>query len=435
LNQSHATKFAVALRATLGLTSVTARGRESRHCRRLRDVTPQRLVCALVEALGAGRVETIADILRTFNAQTGLCTQYKAFYNRLAQPAFPRFMQQIYRDILRNLSVNILRPAVGGKLAPFQDVVVQDGSSFAVHDALARTFGGRFTTIRPAAVEVHTYLSLFHDQVIDVAVAPDKEAERQFLPPAETLTGKLLLADCRYQSLDYWAAVQAAGGFFLMRGTHDLNPRIRTVRGPHGALPRFAGRRLQEVIDALPRRRLDVEWDRPGGQTVRLRLVLIWIRPERAYTVLVSNVSRHMLTARHVATLYRLRADRVGLQGMEVLRESPRLHQRQPGDRRGADLGQPLCGRPQTLARPRRATQPRDPADLHAHRGDVWSPYPPQALALGAGGVSASRGARARHRAVSVGQRGPGASTPRPRPWPHAFRAGIRRCPCLSTKL
>ena len=309
MNPSHAIKFAVALRATLGLASVTARGRESRHCRRLRDVTPQRLVCALVEALGAGRVETIADILRTFNAQTGLRTQYKAFYNRLAQPAFPRFMQQIYRDILRNLSVNILRPAAGGKLASFQDVVVQDGSSFAVHDALARTFGGRFTTIRPAAVEVHTYLSLFHDQVIDVAVAPDKEGERQFLPPAETLTGKLLLADRGYQSLDYWAAVQAAGGFFLMRGTHDLNPRIRAVRGPHGALPRFAGRRLQEVIAALPRRRLDVdvEWDRPGGQTLRLRLVLIWIRPERAYTVLVSNVSRRVLTARQMALLYRLR--------------------------------------------------------------------------------------------------------------------------------
>lgn len=309
MNKSHAIKFAVALRATLGLASVTARGRESRHCRRLRDVTPQRLVCALVEALGAGRVETIADILRTFNAQTGLCTQYKAFYNRLAQPAFPRFMQQIYRDMLRNLSVNILRPAVGGKLGSFQDVVIQDGSSFAVHDALASTFGGRFTTIRPAAVEVHTYLSLFRDQVIDVAVAPDKTGERQFLPPAETLAGKLLLADRGYQSLDYWAAVQAAGGFFLMRGTHDLNPRIRTLRGPHGALPRFAGRRLQEVIDVLPRQRLDVdvEWARSGGPPLRLRLVLLWIRPERAYTVLVSNVSRRQLTARQVAILYRLR--------------------------------------------------------------------------------------------------------------------------------
>ena len=309
MNRSHATRFAMALRATLGLTSVTARGRESRHCRRLRDVTPQRLVCALVEALGAGHVETIADILRTFNAQTGLRTQYKAFDNRLAQPAFPRFMQQIDQDILRNLSLNILRPAADGKLAPFKDVVVQDGRSFAVHDALARTCGGRFTTIRPAAVERHTFLSVFHDQVIDVAVAPDKEAERQFLPPADTLTGQRLLADRGYQSLDYWAAVQAAGGSFLMRGTTDLNPRIRTARGPHGARSRFAGRRLQDVMPGLPRRRLDldVEWDRPGGQTLRLRLVLIWRRSERAYTVLVTNVSRRLLTARHVAELYRLR--------------------------------------------------------------------------------------------------------------------------------
>lgn len=309
MNRSHANRFALALRATLGLTSVTARGRESRHCRRLRDVTPQRLVCALVEALGASRVETIADVLRTFNAQTGLRTQYKAFYNRLAQPEFPRFMQQIYQDILRNLSVNILRPAADGKLAHFKDVVVQDGSSFAVHDALARTFGGRFTTIRPAAVELHAFLSVFHDQVIDVAVAPDKEAERQFLPAADTLTGKLLLADRGYQSLDYWAAVQAADGCFLMRGTTDLNPRIRTARGRRGPLPRFAGRRLQDVIRALPRHRLDldVEWDRPGGQTLRLRLVLIWTRPERTYTILVTNVARGILTARQVTELYRLR--------------------------------------------------------------------------------------------------------------------------------
>ena len=63
-------------------------------------------------------------------------------------------MQQIYRD-MRNLSANILCPAANGTLAHFKDVVVQDGRSFAVHDALAHTFGGRFTTIRPAAVERH----------------------------------------------------------------------------------------------------------------------------------------------------------------------------------------------------------------------------------------------------------------------------------------
>jgi hypothetical protein len=309
LNRSHVTRYADALRATLGWQNLTARGRETRHCRRLRDVTPQRLVCSLVEALGGLRVETVADILRTFNAQTGLNTQYKAFYNRLAQPEFPRFMRQVFRDILQNLSANVLRPAVGGQLAYFDDLVVQDGSSFAVHDALARTFGGRFTTLCPAAVEIHTFMSVFHDQVIEAEVAPDKDPERKFLPPARSLTRKLLLADRGYQSLDYWEDVGEAGGFFLMRGKGNLNPWLRVVRGPGGRRSRFEGRYLQDVLRYFPRRRLelDVEWDRPGGKVLRLRMILIWLRHKQEYTVLVTNVPRRVLTARQVAEVYRLR--------------------------------------------------------------------------------------------------------------------------------
>ncbi len=309
MNRSHVTRYADALRATLSWRNLTTRGRETRHCRRLRDVTPQRLVCALVEALGAFRVETVADILRTFNAQTGLNTQYKAFYNRLAQPEFPLFMRQVFRDILKNLSANVLRPAAGGQLAHFDDLVVQDGSSFAVHDALARRFGGRFTTIRPAAVEIHTFMSVFHDQVIEAEVAPDKDPERKFLPLPQSLTNKLLLADRGYQSLDYWGEVAAAGGFFLMRGKSDLNPGLLVVRGPGGRLRRFEGRSLQDVLRYLPRRRLelDVEWDRPGGKTLRLRMILIWHRHKQEYTVLVTNVPRRVLTARQVAEVYRLR--------------------------------------------------------------------------------------------------------------------------------
>jgi len=65
-------------------------------------------------------------------------------------------------------------------------VVVQDGSSIAVHDALAATFGRRFTKVSPAAVELHTFMSVFQDQVLDAHLAPDKDAERDFLPaPAE----------------------------------------------------------------------------------------------------------------------------------------------------------------------------------------------------------------------------------------------------------
>jgi hypothetical protein len=76
---------------------------------------------------------------------------------------------------------------------------------------LARRFGGRFTTLSRTAVEIHTYLSVFHDQVIEAEVASDKDPERQFLPPPQSLTGNLLLGDRGHQSLDYQEKVEAAG--------------------------------------------------------------------------------------------------------------------------------------------------------------------------------------------------------------------------------
>lgn len=309
MNQPHVIRYANALRSVLGFQPLLMRSREIGHCQRLRDVTPQRLVCALLEALGSLRVTTIADILRTFNAQTGLSTRYKPFHNRLAQPEFPRFMKQLYLDILRKLSQNVMRASTREPLGRFTDIVVQDGSSFAVHDALAETFGGRFTKVSPAAVELHACVSVFQDQVLNAQLAPDKDAERDFLPEPKDLAGKLLLADRGYPSLEYFEQVVAAGGFFLMRATSNMNPRVHRVRGPGGRLPRFEGYRLRDIMRWLPRRRLDleVEWGRPQNRTLRLRMVLDWNTSRKQFMVLITNVARTVLTARQVRDLYRLR--------------------------------------------------------------------------------------------------------------------------------
>jgi len=309
LNRTHLTRYARALRSVLSERHLVSLARETGHCRRLRDITPQRLVCALVEALGALRVRTIADILRTFNAQSGLATRYKPFHKRLARPEFPRFLRQVYLDVVRKLSQNVLRAAAPVQLGRFEDIVLQDGSSFAVHDALAKTFAGRFTKVRPAAVELHAFVSVFHDQVLNAQLAADTEGERDFLPAPQELSGKLLLADRGYPSLEYFEKVIAAEGFFLMRAKSDLNPTARCVRGPGGRLPRFEGYSLQDILRWLPRRRLDLEaeWERPHGRTLRLRMVLVWTPPKKRFMVLVTNVSRRVLTARQCAEVYRLR--------------------------------------------------------------------------------------------------------------------------------
>ena len=309
MNRPYLTRYADALRSVLGFRSLLARSREAGHCRRLRDITPQRLVCALLEALGSLRVTTIADILRTFNAQTGLSTRYKPFHKKLAQPEFPLFMRQLYLDILRKLSQNVLRAAAREQLGRFTDVVLQDGSSFAVHDALAKTFGGRFTKVRPAAVELHACVSVFQDQVLNAQLAPDKQAERDFLPEPHELAGKLLLADRGYPSLEYFEQVIAAGGSFLMRAKSNMNPKVRRARGPGGRIPRLEGYHLRDVMKWLPRRRLDldVEWERPQGGPLQLRMVLVWTPSRRQFMVLVTNVGRSILTAKQVSEVYRLR--------------------------------------------------------------------------------------------------------------------------------
>lgn len=309
LNRPDVTRYARALRNALGERRLISLARTTGHCRRLRAVTPQRLVCALMEALGAHRTRTIADIQRTFNAQSELAVRYKAFHNRLAQPEFAVFMRHVFQALLRNLSQNVLRAALGQNLDRYTDIVIQDGSSFAVHDGLAKTFGGRFTKNRPAAVELHTCVSLFRDQVIEAQLAPDKQAERDFLPKPKQLRGVLLLADRGYPCLDYFEQVIAAGGFFLMRIKTDVNPKILAVHGGGQRLPRHEGYRLRKALRWLPRKRLDlnVVWNRPKGRALCLRMILIWVPDKKQFTMLVTNVSRAALSARQAAEVYRLR--------------------------------------------------------------------------------------------------------------------------------
>ena len=94
-----------------------------------------------------------------------------------------------------------------------------------------------------------------------------------------------------------------------MRIKTDVNPKILAVRGCGRRLPRYEGYHLRDVLGWLPRRRLDldVQWERPHGRTLRLRLILIWVPDDKRFTMLVTDVSRSILSSRQAAEVYRLR--------------------------------------------------------------------------------------------------------------------------------
>ena len=112
------------------------------------------------------------------------------------------------------------------ELSAFKSIVLQDGSSFAVHDSLRDTFKGRFTKISPAAIEVHVSWDILKGYPEHVSVSADSQAEYDFLPEAKTLTDTLFLADRGYFKLLYLEEIDQSGGSYIVRARTTVNPNV-----------------------------------------------------------------------------------------------------------------------------------------------------------------------------------------------------------------
>jgi hypothetical protein len=307
LSTSELTKLSHTLGRALAAAAVNQLGRDTGQAERLRTVTPHRLFLAMVSTLGSGRVASLADLLRAFNHQNGVEVAYKAFYNQLARIGFATFMRGMLARLIDQLRVQTLTPDGQKAVARFTDIVIHDGSSFALKSALSGTFPGRFTTIEPAAVEVHATYSGFADEVSRVQIAPDASAERPFLPDPAILTDQLLLADRGYPSVAYFEAVAAHGGSFIVRLTRSYDPWIRTawVEGQRIPLPRRI--RLSRFVVQHAGQRMDLEVAfHVGPRIVGFRVVVLPGR-EAAMTRLCTNLPRTPFSLDLVGRLYRFR--------------------------------------------------------------------------------------------------------------------------------
>ena len=145
-------------------------------------------------------------------------------------------------------------------------------------------------------MEVHATYSGCADEIRAVQIAPDREAERPFLPDPATL-GCLLLADRGYPSVPYFEAVQAHGGAFLVRLTRNYD------RGSDGWVDGRAvppGIRLSRFLATRATRTWTSTWN-PGGTRVGFRVVAV-PRPE-TMTRLCTNLPRTPFSPALVATL------------------------------------------------------------------------------------------------------------------------------------
>lgn len=299
------TEFARMLRQTLSADVLNELGLKVGQSERLRVVTPFRLFLCLLGALGSHVVESIADLRRQFNWQNGSSVAYKAFYNRLARPEFALFMRAAFAQLLEKLALKTLRPKEDSPLWDFDDIVIQDGSSFGIKDKLKEAFPGRFKATKEAAVELHATFSGFQDQVVRTTLTPDTFSERGELPDAEWFAGKLLLADRGYPSLDLFEQLDHAWAWFVMRLPRLFKPYVRAIWLDENRHQLDEPIELDEFLSQHQNRRLDLEVHFATEQQTVRRLVIV---PGQKYPVILcTNLPRQRYDLDFIAKLYRFR--------------------------------------------------------------------------------------------------------------------------------
>jgi len=224
-------------------------------------------------------VQTIADLHRQFNELWELDTDYNAFYKQLLKSTAPEFFLNSLSHIMSQLTMKVLGFEAGKAFSEFNRLILQDGSSFALHKALADVFPGRFNTVSPAAVELHCTMDLLQDAPIIIALSPDTDSEHDYRPEPESLRGDLLLADRGYLDLTYLRDIDRHGGFFLVRSKAGLNPRVVDAYREDGQrLKSCQDRDFQAIISQFPQRQraeLEAEW-LIEGEPFRARLIVSW---------------------------------------------------------------------------------------------------------------------------------------------------------------
>jgi len=101
------------LGGVLAAKTLDAVARKTGLVRRERLVTASALFWSFMVTLGAQRMEFISDVLRTLNAREGWALRYKPFWNRLAQPAFARFMKAMFMLLCREVATRVMTGAKG----------------------------------------------------------------------------------------------------------------------------------------------------------------------------------------------------------------------------------------------------------------------------------------------------------------------------------
>ena len=310
MDRQQSTIMANKFQAVLDADVLNARGKQLGFAKRERLITPFRLGLSVVASMATQQVQTIADLHRQFNELWAFESDYKAFYTQLLKSRSPEFFRASLCHIMRQLTMKVLGCEAGEAFRAFNRLILQDGSSFALHKALAEVFPGRFNAVSPAAVELHCTLDLLQDAPITIALSPDTDSEHDYRPAPESLRGDVFLADRGYLDLTYLRDIDRHGGFFIVRSKSNLNPRVIDAYREDGQrLKSCQDRDFQAITSKFPKQQraeLAVE-GLIEGEPFRGRLIVRWNPETKCFDYLLTNLPQDRYTISIICLGYKLR--------------------------------------------------------------------------------------------------------------------------------
>lgn len=248
----------------------------------------------------------MAGLHRSFVRDSHQRVSYSSFYEQLAKPAFFDFLVEIYEHVQAQLYVEQAHkmPSV---FAQFKDVLAHDGSSWAIRDSLAEAYPGRFKTVSPAAIEMHSTYSLKYLRFQKSVIAPDTQSEHDFIPEGEK--DVLYLLDRGYTNNPKLQQIEDAGGYFINRAKTTLNPLIEKVYGAS-----LTQKRLREGFPLKQRalkKGLDYDFlvcfTDQDGQLYRRRLLALYNPQTKKHNFFMTNLFPEQVSLHDIGCLYRLR--------------------------------------------------------------------------------------------------------------------------------
>ena len=269
------------------------------------------LFYTLAFGFGAGSQRSIQAFLERYVEMADVSElRYSSFYEWFS-PGFVALLREILDDAIEDLNPG--RNQLRGRLEHFRDVLIRDATFISLYNDATDVYALRENV---AGAKLHLTESLSTGLPTEWRTTDGSTHENSQIPTGEWVSGALVLFDLGFYDFWLFDRIDAHNGWFVSRVKANANfeivEQLQTRRGNSISLE---GKRLQDVIDDLQRKEIDVDvelsFDRKRGSrrsaTRTFRMVGLLNDTDGEYHLFLTNLAEDDYSAPDIAQLYRAR--------------------------------------------------------------------------------------------------------------------------------